>query len=226
MTIPDQIFQLLLSDSGGYCQNPTCNKNVFVFFENGTISNIKELAHIIAQKDNGPRGNDQLPATQRDEYENIILLCPNCHTLVDKNPDQFPIEILQQWKIEHSQKIKSLFDVPFFDSRKELRDEVKRLLNENYQCFLSYGPFSETISDPLSDAEEIWRYLIKTTILPNNRRLSELLTKNDHLLSDDEKKIVAKFIVHATSFEFNHMSGNKISSTILFPTEMNMVLED
>ena len=46
----------------------------FDFFETGEVKNIEELAHIIGQKENGPRGDDELPLTERDEFENIILL--------------------------------------------------------------------------------------------------------------------------------------------------------
>src|SRR6266545_2205873 len=37
-------------------------------------------AYIVAPEPSGPRGGDPLPLDQREDYENYILLCPNCHS--------------------------------------------------------------------------------------------------------------------------------------------------
>lgn len=76
------------------------------------------MAHIIGQKEDGPRGEDELPLNERDEFENIILLCPTCHTMVDKNSDIYPKETLLQWKKNHIESIKNLFVAPTFSTRK------------------------------------------------------------------------------------------------------------
>lgn len=47
------------------------------------------MAHIIAKSENGPRGNN-LP--EDNTYDNLILLCPNHHKTVDKNPLEYPPE--------------------------------------------------------------------------------------------------------------------------------------
>lgn len=74
MTISDKVKRKLLAASGGFCGNPNCHRNLFDFFETGEVKNIEELAHIIGQKENGSRGDDELPLSERDEFENIILL--------------------------------------------------------------------------------------------------------------------------------------------------------
>jgi hypothetical protein len=45
-----------------------------------------EGAHIVGQKQTpeSPRGDDPLPATERDLAGNILLACSNCHTEIDK----------------------------------------------------------------------------------------------------------------------------------------------
>ncbi|MBE0682489.1 MAG: HNH endonuclease [Anaerolineales bacterium] len=225
MAISAKVTKMLLAHSGGYCQNPECHRDLFVLFESGDVSSFEELAHIIAQKVDGPRGGE-LELSERDEYENIILLCSVCHTLVDKNPKHFPVELLRNWKTEHAAKIRTFFEVPNFSSRDDLRNEVRRLLRANRAIFDAYGPHSETSDNPMSDAAEMWKHLIQTDIIPNNRRLGELFSINDDLLTNEEKIIVDKFVVHKTAFEYNHLSGDKNSSAPLFPSEINTVLED
>jgi hypothetical protein len=69
MSINTKVKRKLLAASGGFCGNPNCHKNLFDFFESGEITNIEELAHIIGQKEDGPREDDELPLTQRDEEQ-------------------------------------------------------------------------------------------------------------------------------------------------------------
>ncbi len=45
-----------------------------------------EQAHIVAEEEEGPRGKSVLSKEERNSYHNHILLCPNCHTKIDKAP--------------------------------------------------------------------------------------------------------------------------------------------
>jgi 5-methylcytosine-specific restriction endonuclease McrA len=143
MSISSKTKRLLLARSGGYCQNPECNKDLYPYFEDGTITNIEELAHIIAKSEGGARGDEPLPLDQRDEYDNIILLCPTCHTIIDKNSEKYPSQVLKKWKREHEDKIKSNFHVSKYKDRSELRVEIQKLLAENHEIFRQYGPQSD-----------------------------------------------------------------------------------
>jgi len=67
----------------------------------GEIETIGEIAHIISRSPQGPRGDDALLSTERDDYSNLILLCPNHHSEIDKFPDSWPTEKLHQLKEEH-----------------------------------------------------------------------------------------------------------------------------
>ncbi len=90
----------LFTDSAGYCQNPECDNEIFPKgFEN--FPHIAEMAHIFAATDGGPRTDMKLSKEERGAYKNIILLCANCHTLVDKTPQKHAAELMQSWKLEH-----------------------------------------------------------------------------------------------------------------------------
>lgn len=67
----------------------------------GSKSLLGEMAHIIADKPKGPRGESHLTPEQRDEYDNLILLCPTHHTLIDKNEEEWTVEKLKFIKLEH-----------------------------------------------------------------------------------------------------------------------------
>lgn len=83
---------LLFSRSAGQCN--ICKKNV---------PHLAERAHIIAHSENGARGDSLLQSI--NSYDNLILLCPTCHTEIDKFPERYPSEKLHQIKAEHEKSI-------------------------------------------------------------------------------------------------------------------------
>ena len=226
MAISENTKKMLLASSGGYCQNPSCNNpDLFLLLSEGNISNIYEGAHIVAEKKNGPRGKSSLSTLERDEFENIILLCANCHTTIDKNPKIFTEEILKKWKSEHSLKIKALFKATIFRKRGDLRKELILILSENRAIFNHYGPFSETASkNGISEAASMWQKLSVETVIPNNRKIEQLLSANLDLLNEAELEIYHQFKIHKEGFEYNKLSGNKNADVPLFPNEINSIL--
>ena len=226
MAISERVRRLLLSRSGGYCMNPTCNFDLFVHFNSGAVSSVEELAHVIAERNAGPRGDSSLPANQRDEYDNIIVLCPTCHRLVDKNVGQFPVELLRQWKQEHEETIERCFRVPRFASRIELAREVRDILRKNRIIFETYGPFSAAMNEPLTDAAVAWQRAVRSDVIPNNRLIYEVMYANRELLSASDLQTLERFKLHRDAFEYNHLSGDKIANAPVFPREMERLFEN
>lgn len=190
------------------------------------MSDVNELAHIIGQSSDGPRGQNALPLSQRDEYENIIILCPTCHTKIDKNPQEFPTEMVRGWKRQHEEEIDNALSVPIFKQRPELKKAIEPLLQKNKSIFEAYGPHCHDSANPLSESFKQWQRHVIMTILPNNRRVEALLVKNIDLLNEQEKGVLRQFSVHVEAFEYNHISGEKNSSAPLFPTKLNTILQD
>lgn len=224
MAISDRTKRLLWSRSGGYCQNPQCHRDFFVFFRDGKVSSLEELAHVIGQSEQGPRGRSDLSFVERDEYDNIILLCPTCHTLVDKNPLQFSVKLLRDWKSQHEEAIRRAFVVPVYEDRQALATVVHKLLRTNKAVFQQYGPHSSHLTETLSDAAEVWRNHVLEKIIPNNQQAVDLLEANEHLLTKEEVDVVDAFVLHAQAFEYNRVSGDKAASAPLFPKEMDNIL--
>ena len=62
---------------------------------------IGEQAHIVAEQENGPRGQSLLTSDERNSYHNLILLCPTHHKIIDKNTEDYPVERLHILKSQH-----------------------------------------------------------------------------------------------------------------------------
>jgi GGDEF domain-containing protein len=61
-----------------------------------------EICHIHAASVDGPRYDPQQSTTERHGYDNLILLCPNHHKVVDDDPEAFTAQRLQKMKLDHA----------------------------------------------------------------------------------------------------------------------------
>lgn len=66
---------------------------------------IGEVAHIHAYEDDGPRPDVTMSMYDRNRYPNLLLLCPNHHSLVDKQPATYTTDMLRRWKRETERKV-------------------------------------------------------------------------------------------------------------------------
>lgn len=217
MSISTKVQRKLLAASGGFCGNPSCHRNLFDFFETGEVKNIEELAHIIGQKKEGPRGNDDLPLSERDEFDNIILLCPTCHTIIDKNPRLYPVDTIKRWKREHQQSIEELFITPRFDTREKARKYLQLILMENKAIFDKFGPYSENATSNPMATELEWERQSLQKLIPNNRKIESAISQCLDLLSEEEMKLFTQFKIHREGFEYNKLSGDVNAAVSTFP---------
>jgi hypothetical protein len=220
--IPADTLRALIARSGGYCQNPKCNRDLFPFLADGTYKNIKEAAHIIPFSSEGPRGNEKR-SDDPHNFANIILFCPTCHTLADKFPERYPAAMLREWKTNHEHRLCQCFGAPTFKSRRDLRQAILPLFRENKMCWTTYGPECSLKDSLLTDAQEMWTQAVLKTILPNNRRLLAILRANTHLLTEQDLDLVEQFAIHKDGLEYNYLSGDKNSSVPRFPTNLTCI---
>lgn len=184
---------------------------------------VAERAHVIARSKGGPRGDSLLSAEDRDEYDNLLLLCANCHAMVDKYPSDFPISRLMKWKDDRREAVASLFDVPIYESRRALADAIAEPLEMNRNLHAEYGPGAD--KGPADfDAASMWRRVVLETVIPNNRKVAQVLRKNEGLLTSKERSILTTFEIHREGLEFNYLSGDKNSAVPVFPETMDSLL--
>jgi hypothetical protein len=101
---------LLYMRAGGHCSFPGCSEELL---SPPTTTDEAALlgyaAHIVAHADRGPRGDPSFPQSERRRYANLILLCGNHHTLVDKQPYAYTADELRGWKQEHERRVEERF---------------------------------------------------------------------------------------------------------------------
>ncbi len=125
----------------------------------GEIDTLGEMAHIIAKSPDGPRGTSDISLESRDNYENLILLCPTHHKMIDNNTKEWTVEKLKQTKKKHEKWVTEQLDkgaitIPSIDNSDFLNDRKKNWLDssQNYAWIISsITPLniSEDVINPL-----------------------------------------------------------------------------
>ncbi|APU97884.1 hypothetical protein BV902_17380 [Sphingobacterium sp. B29] len=214
----------LFSDSAGYCSRPECDR--YLFSIDGEIEyNIGEMAHIIAASTTGPRPNAKLDPSIKADYNNLILLCPNCHTEVDKAPELFPVSLLLEWKANHTGRITLLMGIPQVSNRREACKFVRKLQRQNWTVYNSLNPNLPYHEIPDAEEANVWKRKVVSQIIPNSQKILLFLDQNSNLLFDNELIIVEEFRQHLDDLIDRHL-GSKSNIGSQYPIEMNNILND
>lgn len=196
--IAESVCRRLYAESMGRCMNPSCQRELFR--PNGDII---EKAHI-----------DPYCETADNSFDNLILLCPNCHTDFDKN-HAFTAEQVLHWKKTRGEELKKFFGKQY-PSFEELKKVVVPLLLENQTIFENYYTKGN---------RELWNKS-EGKILANNKMLRELFSANwalfqKHATNEySNEAYIRRFIAHVDEFEATRLDEEKCRE-ILFPKEIN-----
>jgi hypothetical protein len=104
-TIGDKRASILYVRAGGRCEFHGCNKYLFRHHLTHEENNFSEKAHIVAYREDGPRGKSLGRPTDIHDLDNLMLLCPPCHKHIDDNPHSYPVEKLREFKRDHEDRI-------------------------------------------------------------------------------------------------------------------------
>lgn len=110
MSYSDLTLKRLFIKSGNNCAMPKCTAPLLI---GETV--VGEICHIKARRKNGPRYDPALTLPQRNDFPNLILLCPTCHKLVDSKPAIYTAELLADMKVLHEKRAEI-----------EISDKIKR----------------------------------------------------------------------------------------------------
>lgn len=97
----------LVAASAGRCEFRGCNKDLYIHSITNEPGNFAEAAHIVAFRPEGPRGDTVRPY-DINAFENLMLLCHECHHLIDTTTRNYPVELLREYKHEHEERILAL----------------------------------------------------------------------------------------------------------------------
>lgn len=86
--------------SGNECAAPDCTR-ALIARDGETI--ISKICHIEAASADGARWNPDMDDDQRRHFDNLVLLCDECHCIIDNkaNEAKYPAPLLKQWKKQH-----------------------------------------------------------------------------------------------------------------------------
>lgn len=198
--IAENVKRRLWAESMGRCMNPDCRAELFI-----KNSDIMEKAHIGAYYE-----------TEDNSYENLIVLCPNCHKKFDKT-GFIDENIVKQWKEIRRNELEKFFSVEL-SSFDQLKEKVVPFLRENYSIYKSYY---------LSGNKSLWDKF-EPQILSNNEKLKLLFENNRTLFQQHSYKeysnleLIQKFITHVDEFKITRDDGEKLRE-VLFPQEINSI---
>lgn len=146
--------RLLLARAGNRCSNPNCG--VHLVTSDGTP--IAEVCHIEAISEGGPRYNPERVISKEDvrkrisDLDNLIILCPNCHRLVDSDPVTYDADWLRAAREEHERKVLNHLESKSDPTPKEL----SRTVTSFHQSLNVWRGNIENAN------EEFWQSLFKT----------------------------------------------------------------
>ncbi|MBM6816684.1 SAVED domain-containing protein [Olsenella uli] len=87
---------LLWALSAGHCE--LCGSDVTNALASGTQGKYGQVAHIEAYSPGGARYSADQTEEERNSIDNLMLLCPACHKLIDDNAPDFGVEFLKDRK--------------------------------------------------------------------------------------------------------------------------------
>lgn len=224
--IPAATKLRLFAASSGHCQRPECLTPLFPS-ELGGVNHIAEMAHVLPHGQAGPRHDERSEeSVDPDSFENLILLCPKCHTIIDKNPASFPRSTLLEWKRDHLANLALNQGVKSYESRGEVREVLVERFAENKVIWEKFAPGdgSEFEYNPESEVAELWEQRMKSVILPNHYQTQSIIEANLNHATKTERETYAEFKEHVRGLTDRHICGIA-GQAIRFPQNMEIIYE-
>lgn len=107
--IPERTKLLLWGKAAGRCEYDGCNKPLWLDSVTKVKFNIAYIAHIIADKPDGPRGDRILSEQLKKELSNLMLLCDEHHRLIDREQaNDYSVDLLRNMKKKHEHRAEFL----------------------------------------------------------------------------------------------------------------------
>lgn len=226
-TITDKSLKILWGTSGNLCGFPECNVEITAIPQ-GMGYTLGEMAHIKGDKPTSCRYDQDQPDVERNSHNNLILLCPTHHTIIDKpeNLSTYTVDVLMKMKEDHVQSVKGKLKVDPIGNVEDLKQKISTYLTDNHTCWNQYGPLSEGAQRrPHSSAlHKLWLQMRLEKIVPNNRAIAQLLKVNRSLFDNAHQPIISDFMTHVESYESWVISDNTYESVLPFPQSFQLLI--
>ncbi len=158
-------IKVLWGKSWGRCSK--CKNSIIIERDGLNPSPIAEMAHIAGLNPDSARYDPNMTDDERNSVENIILLCPTCHKIVDKDKEKYTVSKLKGIKKEHEEWVDE-----------QLTSHMPQVTFAELEVITKY-----IVSTPLHKSEE------NLTVVPPG----EKIRKND--LSDEVANLITKGMI-------------------------------
>lgn len=132
------------------------------------------MAHICGDKPGANRHDAGQTVAERDDYQNLILLCPTHHRLIDRKENEatYTVKVLLAMKADHEARVLARLDEEPMKTKADIARAILPPLEVNKQSWAQYGPLSEIArSQPHNEeAHAMWVDERLSVIVPNNRK--------------------------------------------------------
>ncbi|MFB2596131.1 HNH endonuclease [Paracoccus sp. p4-l81] len=226
MAITPKSVKILWSAAGGRCAFAGCWERLcYHEAEDAAPYTLGEMAHICGDKPGANRHDEGQTDSQRDDYQNLILLCPTHHTLIDRKENEavYTVEILHSMKAEHESRVLERLDQDAMPTKHDIARAILPLLEENRQSWAKYGPLSELArTQPHNEsAHAVWMSERLSVIVPNNRNIAAQLKERRSLFDAGEQGMITAFLLHVRSYEQWVQDAIPYAAVKRFPVEFD-----
>lgn len=205
--LSQETIKVLWGISGSRCAK--CRTNIILERDGKDPSPIAQMAHIEGLNPNSARYNPDMTDEQRNSIENLILLCPTCHTTIDKDPQQYTVSRLKEIKKDHEEWIdeqltSSLPQVTFAELEVITKYLVSTPIHQSKENLTVVPPGEKIKKNNLSDevANLITRGMIGVG------QVKEYLNKN--LDPEFSERLKNGFVEKYIELKKQNLSGNEI----------------
>ena len=105
---------LLAFRSGDRCAFTGCDRSLTIDSQGGSNPAVTgEAAHIAGEHADAARYDSNMTDQQRNRYSNLIYLCGDHHTQIDKQEKDFTVDKLLKMKADHESKVREAMNTAF-----------------------------------------------------------------------------------------------------------------
>jgi len=182
---PDRAVKLLFAASGGVCAFPGCTTPLVNPHSRALLG---EMCHISAPAPGGPRYDPDLTDSERGQHENLIILCPTHHSLIDQDPTTYSAESLRKMKAQHEARVAAILqasgsaigDRQVADFARQVADEtvdfaIVVALRKELRALLEYFPELQQVNIGPTSSRSYYRGIVPTAHRGTYRVVATLL---------------------------------------------------
>ena len=194
----------LWAESMGYCMNPDCQVEL--------VTDDVSIGHMVHIKEHADGGDVS--------FDNLLLLCANCHVEIDANRTISTMPRLLEWKNNRQGEIKAHFTRRFASFQK-MEELVQPLLISNGLIFDRYGPAADNSNN--SARRDLWLQF-EPELIVNNQKLVSLFQANRQLFHQENQVTIDIFRLHVEEFLATR-DTELPNRKVLFPTDINAMFD-